>query len=373
MEKLKIFKILLKHKLKYFKQNSKIVINHSKSKNEFYLGIKLVYKFLITELIFLKEKNQSAKEQNYWQINYTERNVPRTNHYEYEYEFQFMDAFSPNINLWKKFFRINNLYKKNLNYLEIGAFEGRSSVFVLENLPLAICDFVDPFEEYSEMTDSTNQTNFELIYKNFMNNIEKFNNRTSVHVENSDSFFKVNNNYYDLVYVDGSHFGEDVYKDAYFRIKESLKKENKKIDMVVLLMANAGTVNSSLIKKGISMLKKNKRLDSAVSTSVYNMWSPVRARRLNKRGFLEPFVPFKKYSKKIKISCDRDSQGDVFYADMSVSVVRPKCLENMNKGLLPQKWMGKRIGAIKSIGGFDLDFEWQLPILEYWIKKYGKK
>ena len=214
MEKLKIFKILLKHKLKYFKQNSKIVINHSKSKNEFYLGIKLVYKFLITELIFLKEKNQSAKEQNYWQINYTERNVPRTNHYEYEYEFQFMDAFSPNINLWKKFFRINNLYKKNLNYLEIGAFEGRSSVFVLENLPLAICDFVDPFEEYSEMTDSTNQTNFELIYKNFMNNIEKFNNRTSVHVENSDSFFKVNNNYYDLVYVDGSHFGEDVYKDA---------------------------------------------------------------------------------------------------------------------------------------------------------------
>ena len=167
--------------------------------------------------------------------------------------------------------------------------------------------------------------------------------------------------------------GEDVYRDAYFRIKEILKKQNKKIDMVVLLMANAGTINSGLIKKGISMLKKNKRLDSAVSTSIYNMWSPVRARRINKKGFLEPFIPFNKYSNKIKISCDRDSQGDVFYADMAVSVVRPKCLENMEKGLLPQKWMGKRIGAIKSIGGFDLDFEWQLPILEYWIKKYGKK
>ena len=58
---------------------------------------------------------------------------------------------------------------------------------------------------------------------------------------------------------------------------------------------------------------------------------------------------------------------------MSVSVVRPKCLENMKQGLLYQKWMGKKIGAIKSIGGFDLDFEWQVPILEYWIKKYGKK
>ena len=167
--------------------------------------------------------------------------------------------------------------------------------------------------------------------------------------------------------------GEDVYQDAYFRIKEVLKEQNKKIEMIVLLMANAGTINSSLIKKGISMLKNNKRLDSAVSTSTYNMWSPIRARRLNKNGFLEPFIPFKKYPRKIKINCDRDSQGDVFYADMSVSIVRPKCLENMSDGLLPQKWMGKKIGAIKSIGGFDLDFEWQLPILEYWIKKYGKK
>ena len=30
-----------------------------------------------------------------------------------------------------------------------------------------------------------------------------------------------------------------------------------------------------------------------------------------------------------KLNCDRDSQGDVYYADMAVSVVRPKCLENM--------------------------------------------
>ena len=66
-----------------------------------------------------------------------------------------------------------------------------------------------------------------------------------------------------------------------------------------------------------------------------------------------------------------ETQGDVFYADMSVSVVRPKCLENMKQGLLPQKWMAK-IMPIKSIGGFDLDFEWQVPILEYWIKKYEK-
>tara|TARA_B100000963_G_scaffold350135_2_gene360001 strand:+ start:2754 stop:3491 length:738 start_codon:yes stop_codon:yes gene_type:complete len=167
--------------------------------------------------------------------------------------------------------------------------------------------------------------------------------------------------------------GEDVFKDAYYKIQNLLKRRKKKIELLVLLMANAGTINSKLIKTGITMLRKNKKLDSAVSTSVYNMWSPIRARKLSKEGILEPFIPFNKYPRKIKINCDRDSQGDVFYADMSVSVVRPKCLENMKQGLLPQKWMGKKIGAIKSIGGFDLDFEWQVPILEYWIKKYGKK
>ena len=59
---------------------------------------------------------------------------------------------------------------------------------------------------------------------------------------------------------------------------------------------------------------------------------------------------------------------EVHYADMSVSIVRPKCLENLDKGLLPQKWMGKKIASIKNTAGFDIDFEWQLPQLKYWIK-----
>ena len=86
-----------------------------------------------------------------------------------------------------------------------------------------------------------------------------------------------------------------------------------------------------------------------------------------------PFVPFKSFGNPLKLNCDRDSQGNVYYADMSVSVVRPKCLENIDNGLLPQKWMGKKIAPIKSDAGFDLDFEWQVPQLKYWLKKIGNK
>ena len=170
-----------------------------------------------------------------------------------------------------------------------------------------------------------------------------------------------------------SALGDLVFLDGYRRIKEMLKKENKSIDLIVLMFANSATLNSSMIKNGISFLKKNKSYDSAVSTSIYNMWSPLRARKLDKKKFvLKPFVPFKTFGNPKTLNCDRDSQGDVYFTDMSVNVVRPRCLENMSDGMLPQKWMGKKIAPIFSNAGFDIDYEWQLPQLKYWIKKNGK-
>ena len=49
------------------------------------------------------------------------------------------------------------------------------------------------------------------------------------------------------------------------------------------------------------------------------------------------------------------------------------CLEKMEEGLLPQKWMGKKIAPIKSWGGCDVDYEWQIPAVEYWLKKSNFK
>ena len=163
--------------------------------------------------------------------------------------------------------------------------------------------------------------------------------------------------------------GEDVFKNAYLQIQKKIKK----IEMIVLLMANAPTINSNLIDEGIKKLKKNKEFDSVVSTSVYNMWSPLRARKLNKNGTLRPFVDFKYFGNPETLNCDRDSQGNVFFADMSVSIVRPHCLLEMEKGLLPQKWMGKKIAPLFSWGGCDIDYEWQIPQVEYWLKKNFKK
>ena len=159
--------------------------------------------------------------------------------------------------------------------------------------------------------------------------------------------------------------GEDVYKYCFDYIKKDFPK---KINLVVLLMANAPMITHEMITDGINMLDKNKKADSSVSVSKYNMWSPIRARKINKKGFLDPFIPFENMQLK-KINCDRDSQGDVYFADMSVSIVRPHCLEKISEGLLPQKWMGKKILPIFSKYALDLDYDWQLPQVKYWIKK----
>ena len=50
-----------------------------------------------------------------------------------------------------------------------------------------------------------------------------------------------------------------------------------------------------------------------------------------------------------------------------------KILDYIKKGLLPQKWMGKKIASIPSWGGCDVDYEWQLPMVEFWLKKNGYK
>ncbi len=165
--------------------------------------------------------------------------------------------------------------------------------------------------------------------------------------------------------------GEDVFAHGYQEIKNRLASRGLAVELMVLLFANAATITSQLIDQGVEALRNDSSLDSAVTTSVYNMWSPVRARKLDQDGCLKPFVPFETFGDPRTLNCDRDSQGDVHFADMSVSVVRPKCLEELKEGLLPQRWMGQRIAAIPSWGGCDVDYEWQVPMVEFWLRQHG--
>jgi len=165
-----------------------------------------------------------------------------------------------------------------------------------------------------------------------------------------------------------SALGEDAYVHGFEYIRDVL---DKPLELIVLLFCNAPTILGETLDKGIQILREDEELDSAVTVSSYNMWSPIRARKKGPDGLLHPFVPFEAFGELKAINCDRDSQGDIFFADMSVSIVRPRCLENLDYGILPQRWMGQRIYPLEQWGGCDIDFDWQVPGVEHWLRKHG--
>lgn len=162
--------------------------------------------------------------------------------------------------------------------------------------------------------------------------------------------------------------GEDAFVHGY----EEIKKRNlgQQLESVVLLFCNAPTLLASQIDRGIEILREKPEIDSVVTAYRQNWYSPARARRLDNNGLLQPFIPFENIPAK-NISCDRDAQGDCFFVDVAVSVVRPQNLENIHKGMLPQKWMGHNIYPIPNIGGLDIDEEWQLPLIEGYLLRNG--
>lgn len=127
-------------------------------------------------------------------------------YFDYKYRFDYDDWFSGNIIFWEKI--INKIRK--IKYLEIGSFEGRSMVFIKELDNLESLMAIDTFEG----SDEHKNIDFRKVYENFKYNINLGGNENLNFLKtNSNDFFKNNKNYYNLIYIDGSHHYEQVKKD----------------------------------------------------------------------------------------------------------------------------------------------------------------
>ena len=157
---------------------------------------------------------------------------------------------------------------------------------------------------------------------------------------------------------------EDVLIHAY---KEMIKSTEKP-SIIVLLFANNPAISIDLVKQGIKKLTDDESYDSAFSVSKYNMFSPPRARKLVDDK-IESFVPLNLIG---KVNSIRSSQGDVYFCDLSVQVIRSRVFENMQDGMQPFQWMGKKSFPLKNSYGFDIDEEWQKTAIEVWLKKNWK-
>lgn len=156
---------------------------------------------------------------------------------------------------------------------------------------------------------------------------------------------------------------EDAFKHGFEAIQKTAATP---IEFIVLLFANGATIPPGSIDEGVDFLRKHSDYDSVVTVSKLNMFSPLRARKIEDdhvKAFVDPSF-FK------NATCDRDSQGDTYYVDCSLFVLRPRCFD-YGGGELPFRWIGKNVRPIVQEIGFDVDFEWQFPVVEYALRKYG--
>jgi SAM-dependent methyltransferase len=209
------------------------IFESSKEFNLEIFTLKLLKRLIISEIIIKKICPKIIK-----------KNKLNTQKFDYD------DWFSHNIPIWKYFIKKNILNKK-IKYLEIGCFEGRSTIFIAENFKDSQIEIVDNFKGGNEH----NNIEFHQVYINFKRNINSFKKRVKINKIDSKTFYKKNKKKYDLIYVDGSHY----YKDVVLDFNECFKILN--VNGIIIfddfLWKYYKDINQNPIGALLPLLKKN--------------------------------------------------------------------------------------------------------------------
>jgi predicted O-methyltransferase YrrM len=105
---------------------------------------------------------------------------------------------------------------KENKILEIGCFEGLSSVFFADNFldnPNSTLTCVDPFLTINNNDHSKFLQNNEELNFNFNVSVCKNSDKITIHKFTSDIFFLNNNQTYNLIYIDGCHESDFIKRD----------------------------------------------------------------------------------------------------------------------------------------------------------------
>jgi predicted O-methyltransferase YrrM len=122
------------------------------------------------------------------------------------------DWFTANIPYWTRVLNAVGLRTRRIRALEVGSWEGMSSRFILEYLPLAELTCVDTWHGSDEHSDPTVVGHTE---SRFDANTEAVRARLTKYKGTSHQYFAARDRQqFDLIYIDGSHHCNDVVVDA---------------------------------------------------------------------------------------------------------------------------------------------------------------
>lgn len=124
------------------------------------------------------------------------------------------DWFTTNIPHWLLALEGRGFEAKELNVLEIGSWEGLSAHFICKSFPRAHLTCVDTWagsdEHAGQEVLQVIESNFDFNLQPYAHRLTKFRGRSIDFFASAQSADKL----YDLIYVDGSHYSDDVLVDA---------------------------------------------------------------------------------------------------------------------------------------------------------------
>jgi len=149
---------------------------------------------------------------------------------------------------WFNHIDVSNYSNKQINYLEIGTFYGANILSVaktygLHNDSKLYC--IDPWEDYDDYPEYKNQQ--PSIYNSFVNNIENSGVKDKIIINRGYSNLEIpkfQDDFFDIIYIDGNHEPEYVLEDAVLSFRK-LKKNG------IMIFDDYGWGGPDLTQKGI--------------------------------------------------------------------------------------------------------------------------
>ena len=151
-------------------------------------------------------------------------------------------------NNWFSHVNLNDYKDKPIKYLEIGAFYGANILSVANSYGLhddSKLYAVDPWEDYNEYPEYKGEQS--KIYNAFINNIEKSGKKNKIVINrgySNNEVPKFEDEFFDIIYIDGNHEPEFVLEDAVLCFRK-LKKGG------IMIFDDYGWGGPDLTQRGI--------------------------------------------------------------------------------------------------------------------------
>jgi CMP-N,N'-diacetyllegionaminic acid synthase len=147
----------------------------------------------------------------------------------------------------------------------------------------------------------------------------------------------------------------------------SIIENDGNVDIIIVIHANVGTINSKMIDDCIKLLLENPELSSVVPSHIKNEYHPLRAKKINSDGLLVPFVELENRN----ISANRQDLESCIFFDHSFWVLSVANGIKVTDGQQPWPVMGNNILPYMTEGCFDVHDLEDLKRTEDWIIANG--